>query len=69
MVKVNGRNHANPSFQILPEFFSGKSFMQRAPYFSKFKTKFRRALDKTHNILKMSYIIFQLGTVGRIIIS
>ena len=29
--KVNGKNHANPSFQILPEFFSGKSFMQWAP--------------------------------------
>ena len=29
--KVNGKNHANPSFQILPEFFSGKSFIQWAP--------------------------------------
>ena len=25
--KVNGKNHANLSFQILLEFFSGKSFM------------------------------------------
>ena len=29
--KVNGKNHANLSFQILPEFFSGKIFMQWAP--------------------------------------
>ena len=29
--KVNGKNHANLSFQILAEFFSGKSFMQWAP--------------------------------------
>ena len=26
-----GKNHANLSFQILPEFFYGKSFMQWAP--------------------------------------
>ena len=26
--KVNGKNHANLSFQILPAFFSSKSFMQ-----------------------------------------
>ena len=34
--KANGKNHAiaNPSFQILPEFFSGKSFMQWAPVFT-----------------------------------
>ena len=32
--KVNGKNHANLSFQILPEFFSGKSFMQSAPVVS-----------------------------------
>ena len=31
VLKVNGKNHANLSFQILPEFFSGKSFMQWAP--------------------------------------
>ena len=30
--KVNGKNHAILSFQILPELlFSGKSFMQWAP--------------------------------------
>ena len=29
-VKINGKNHANLSFQILPEFFSGKSCMQWA---------------------------------------
>ena len=31
MVKSMVKNHANLSFQILPEFFSGKSFMQWAP--------------------------------------
>ena len=31
--KVNGKNHANLRFQILPELFSGKSFMQWAPGF------------------------------------
>ena len=30
--KVNGKNQANLSFQILPVFFSGKSFMQWAPW-------------------------------------
>ena len=29
--KVNGKNHANLIFQTLPEFFSGKSFMQWGP--------------------------------------
>ena len=31
MVKSMVKNHANLSFQILPEFFSSKSFMQWAP--------------------------------------
>ena len=29
--KVNGKNHVNLSFQILPEILSGRSFMQWAP--------------------------------------
>ena len=35
MVKSMVKHHANQSFQILPEFFSGKSFMQWAPAFHK----------------------------------